>query len=498
MSDLSSKDVSRRDFISSAGYGAVGLATAGSLLSSLPAQTPGARPPNILMVMSDEHHPTWSSAHGHPAVRTPNMQKLAAMGTVFDNTYCPSPLCSPCRSAFLSGLWPHESQWYSNCNVFDRNYPTYGGVLAQQGVHTVFVGKSDIYENSSAMGFSEIFHPEDRKPPGDRTIQRNPLAIRKGAANRASQFGPMPDPFQMDIDSTQAALKWLNETSTTVKDPWTLSVELIKPHFPHYVTPELWEEYAANADLPKHGRDEPSAHHPRALDLRHHFETDKFTDDQIRNLRRGYLGCISFIDEQLGLLMDALKKTNQFDNTIIIYTSDHGDMLGKFGMWWKCSLYDDSARVPLIVAGPGFKPGTRVKTPVSLMDLQASFFHALGAKRPDHWNGSPLQEVAANDPSRVVFSEYHGHGTRASSFMVRRGDTKLMYHVNAPPQLFDLATDPEELHNLADSKPELLKDLTQELHKFCDPELENKRAEEMIVKELAALAKTPKQGGGEV
>ncbi len=172
-------------------------------------------------------------------------------------------------------------------------------------------------------------------------------------------------------------------------------------------------------------------------------------------------------------------------------------MLGKFGMWWKCSLYDDSARVPLIVAGPGFTPGARVKTPVSLLDLQASFFHALDAKRPAHWSGSPLQQVAANDPSRVVFSEYHGHGTRASSFLVRRGDTKLIYHVDAPLQLFNLADDPEELRNLADSKPDLLQDLARELHKFCDPERENKRAEEMIGKELAAIAKLPKSAAGD-
>jgi choline-sulfatase len=276
-----------------------------------------------------------------------------------------------------------------------------------------------------------------------------------------------------------------------------LSVELLKPHFPQYVTPDLWDEYAAGADLPRYGRDEPSANHPRARDLRDHFQTDKFTDDQIRGLRRGYLGCISFVDQQLGRLIDALERTKQLANTIVIYTSDHGDMLGKFGMWWKSSLYDDSSRVPLIVAGPGFAPGARVKTPVSLFDLQASFFHALDAKRPAHWSGTPLQKVAANDPSRVVFSEYHGHGTRASSFLVRRGDTKLMYHVDAPSQLFNLADDPEELHNLADSKPALLKDLTQELRKFCDPELENRRAEEMIGKELAALEKFPKNAASD-
>lgn len=490
--------LSRRELLIQAGGSALAMAiTSACSTHSTPAAKAPARRPNVLIVMSDEHHPAYTSVTGHPVVQTPNMARLASTGTVFENTYCPSPLCSPCRSAFVSGRRVHDIQWYNNCNLLGRTDPTWGASLTGQGVHTVFNGKADMYAPVETMGFSETLTAVNRLPPGDATLSRNPLAKRVGAANRASGFGVQESPFKGDEIKTESALKWLHESAPKVSSPWVMHVNLTKPHFPHFVTPELWELYAANADLPRYGRDELSANHPRARDLREHFDTDAFTDDQIRGLRRGYLGCVTYIDRQLGKLMDALDTIGQRENTIVVYTSDHGDMVGKFGMWWKCSLYDDSARVPMIVSGPGFGCGKRVQTPVDLMDLQASLFHATGTSRPREWVGTPLQTIAANDDGRVVFSEYHGHGTQASSYLVRRGNWKLIYHVAAPPQLFDLANDPDELRNLAGDRPKVMKELEAELRKICDPELESARAEARIQEQLAAIAASGKVGTGE-
>jgi choline-sulfatase len=189
----------------------------------------------------------------------------------------------------------------------------------------------------------------------------------------------------------------------------------------------------------------------------------------------------------LGRLIDALAASNQLDNTIVAYTADHGEMLGKFGMWWKCSLYEDSVRAPLIVAGPGFTPGQRVKTPVSLLDLQATIFAALGKARPAEWWGTPLQEVAPDDPQRVVFAEYHGHGARSGAFMIRKGPWKLIYNMAAPHQLFNLEKDPDEQDNLADQEPVMLEQLSSELRRICSPEEENKRAHEFELRQLQAM-----------
>jgi choline-sulfatase len=145
-------------------------------------------------------------------------------------------------------------------------------------------------------------------------------------------------------------------------------------------------------------------------------------------------------------------------------------------MWWKCSMYEDSARVPLVVGGPGFEKGVRSSTPVSLLDLQASLFHATGTHRPAHWWGDPLQELALDDAERVVIAEYHGHGTRSGTFMVRKGAWKLLYHNLAPNQLFDLVDDPAELVNRYETEPEIADDLERELRLRCDPDAEFARS----------------------
>jgi choline-sulfatase len=443
---------------------------------------------NVLLLMSDEHNPRYASVYGHSTIKTPNLDRLARMGTVFDHAYCPSPLCMPCRSAFMAGHPVHALQTYSNCNAVEFDYPTYGAVLRGQGVHTAYIGKTDVYRPSGELGFSEMILPGDRAKPGDTKFRRQPLAIRDDAAARASAYGPVKDtPFARDDRIIDAALEWLGARSKQIPGPWVLAVNLSKPHFPHYVTQDFWDLYPDGGDLPKYGTEAASANHPYAADLRAHFQTDAFTEAQIRGLRRGYLGCVTYVDRQLGRLLNALAANGILENTVVVYTSDHGEMLGKFGLWWKCSLYEDSVRVPLIVAGPGFRAGMRVTAPVELHDLQAAMFKAVCAVRPAGWRGAPLQDVPATDPNRVAFSEYHGHGTRSGAFMIRKGDWKLIYCMAAPHLLFNLAADPEELTSLAEMRRDKLRELEQDLRRICNQEQENRRAhafEQQLVETL--------------
>jgi len=443
---------------------------------------------NVVLFMSDEHNPLYSSPYGHPFVETPNMQRLAERGTLFRNAYCNSPLCMPSRSSFMSGRYVHEIQAYSNCNVHLRHYPSYGEELARQGVHTAYVGKVDVYSPGRELGFSEMILPGDRKPPGDVNHGRTPLSIRKGSHARGDGYGPHENPFGLDLKRVDAAVRWLRETAPKLRQPWLLCVNTSKPHFGHFVTQELWDMYPQGADLPKHGPECATANHPYSRDLRDHFETDLFTQEQIRGLRRGYLGCVTFVDRQLGRLMDALADCGLLEETNVVYTSDHGEMLGKFGMWWKCSLLEDSARVPLIAAGPDFRAGLEVNTPVSLLDLQAALFRCFGAERPSDWHGEPLQDLAPEATERVVFGEYHGHGTRSGAFLVRKGDWKLIYCTAAPHLLFNLREDPDELDNLYEREPQKAAELEAELRRICDPELEDRRAHEFERAQLAAVA----------
>ena len=443
--------------------------------------------PNLLLLQSDEHCAAVSSIYGHPRVHTPNMERLARMGTVYDAAYCPSPLCLPSRSAYMAGRHVHQIQCYSNCNQGLADFPSYGRQLAQSGVHSVHVGKTDVYRPGAELGFSEMLLPRDRAVPGDTNHGRTPLSIRQGAAARANGFGPREDAGAGDLQVVDRALEWLREEAASLSDPWVLSVQVTNPHFPHYTSPELWAEYADAGDLADHGADVASARHPYACDLRAHFETEQFTEEQVRGLRRGYLGCVTFVDRQLGRLLDELEATGQLNGTVVAYTSDHGDMLGRFGMWWKCSLYEPSVRVPLVVAGPGFESGSRSTTPVSLLDLQATTFAATDAQRPSGWRGQPLQGLRPDDDQRVAFAEYHGHGTRSGAYMVRRGTWKLIYCMEAPHLLFDLEADPDELDNRYDARPDVAASLEAELRRICDPEAENTRAHQFEREQLAAI-----------
>jgi len=445
--------------------------------------------PNILLLMSDEHNPRVSSPYGHPTVRTPHMERLAARGTLFENAYCPSPLCMPSRSAFLSGRYVHEVQVYNNCTAnLGFSLPTYGRVLAAQGVHSAHVGKVHGYAPEDTLGFSEMLAPSTYRYPSDPNISRDPLAIRPDGPERADRYGPHPNPFGEDVHRMEAALRWLGETAPRLREPWVLSVNLSAPHFPHWVTQELWDLYPAGGDLPAHGADCASAQHPYAQDLRRHFGAAGFSEAQVRGLRRGYLGGVTWVDEQLGRLLAALEDAGLAETTDVLYTADHGEMLGTFGMWWKCTLYEDSARVPLIAAGPSFARGLRVRTPVSLLDAQATLFHSTGARRPETWRGRPLPTIPAEDDERVVFSEYHGHGTRSGAFMVRRGRWKYIHYMAAPHQLFDLVADPDETENLAAARPDIVDDLCLALRTMCDPDLENRRAHAFERAQLETLA----------
>jgi choline-sulfatase len=203
---------------------------------------------NVMLLLSDEHNPKFSQPYGHPFVETPHMTRLARRGTVFTNAYCPSPLCMPSRSAFLSGRRVFDLQTYGNCNVFSSDTPSYGEVLAGQGVHSVHIGKTDVYKEAARLGFSEMILPGDRKRPGDTFVSRNPLDVLKEGEGRAGGSGPRPNPFQGDNEKVEAALGWLSKTAPGLAQPWTLTVNLLKPHFPHLVTPELWAQYADHAD----------------------------------------------------------------------------------------------------------------------------------------------------------------------------------------------------------------------------------------------------------
>ena len=433
---------------------------------------------NVIVFMSDEHNPRYSSPYGHEFVDTPNMQWLADHGTLFEQAYCPSPLCVPSRSAFLTGKRVHAVKAYGNNrgNIPPETHGL-GAVLGNEGVHSVFIGKVHAYRPVAELGFSETIETHDLGWGFDKATGRRPLAVRQGAERRLDNYGIHERPWKNDVVYMDAAVEWLRTRAPEMDRPWVLYVNLVKPHFPHFCTDELWDKYRDHGDLPAHGVEAATAQHPYAADLRRHFALEHVEEHQVRGLRRGYYACVSFIDGQLGRLRSAVADAGLASTTNLVYTSDHGEMLGKFGLWWKCNLLEDAARIPMIAAGPDFEAGVRVTVPVDLHDLQASVFSLTGAQQPEGWLGVPLAASTIENGNRFVFSEYHGHGTRGSSFMVRRGDWKLIHNVEAPHQLFDLGNDPEELENQYEADPAKAEELSVCLAGICDPAAADREAE---------------------
>lgn len=424
---------------------------------------------NVVLLVSDEHNPRYSSTYGHEVVRTPHLDRLGEQGAVYESAYCPSPLCVPSRTAFMAGRYTHEIQAYNNSKVIERRHPSYGGVLADQGVHTLYVGGgSNLHRDPFALGFSELLAVERT----GRTLGTHSIAAERPSSKpikKTEAHGPVEGLYAPDGATIDAAIDWIRSSAPAVGRPWTMTICINPPHPPYTTEPAYWEMYRDRGGLPDHGHEQESAQHPRARDLWDNARWD-YPDDLVRELRAGYYGAVTWVDDQLGRLLDALEAGGLTEDTVVGYTSDHGEMLGKFGLWGKCSLYEDSVRVPLVVAGPGFTPGTRVTTPVSLLDLQATLFHAVGARRPEAWRGRPLQTIPNDDPQRPLLASYHGHNASAGAFMLRRGEWKLIHHSAGPHQLFNLDEDPEELVNLWPERPDVAEALETELRAICDPD----------------------------
>jgi len=311
---------------------------------------------------------------------------------------------------------------------------------------------------------------------------------RGGSYKMARLAGPGESMYTIyDREIAARAQVWLREEAHKHKGkPWVLFVSFVCPHFPLTAPPEHFYRYwDQTLPWPKlyERRHEPL--HPFLEDYRKSFAYDEFfeTPAMVKRAQAGYLGLCSFLDENIGKVLTALSDAGLKDETRVVYTSDHGDNLGARGLWGKSTMYEESVAVPLIVAGPDIPVATRISAPVNLLDLYPFIVESVGAASPktitaEHPGVSISRTISTRDDRRVVFSEYHGMGSKTAAYMIRKGPYKLVYYADYPPQLFDLAGDPEELNDIAgqaDVRP-VLDQLTTELFRICDPKAVNQQA----------------------
>jgi choline-sulfatase len=419
------------------------------------------KPANFLVLMSDEHNPRFLGAGGHPFIATPNLDALAARGTRFSSAYTSCPICVPARASFATGRYVHEIGYWDNADAYEGKVPSWHHALRTAGHRVVSIGKLHFRGRpGDDHGFSqEIIPMHVIDGVGDvKGLIREDIPVRKGGDKIARLAGPGECPYTVyDREIAARAQIWLHEEAPRWRDrPWVLFVSFVAPHFPLTAPPHWYYRYArGDLPMPKQYAQAERPHHPfladyaRTVDYDTHFATAA----DVKRAIAGYSGLVSSMDENVGYVLRALDEAGLAATTRVLYTSDHGDNLGARGLWGKSTLYEESAGVPLIIAGPDIATGRVIPTPASLIDCAPTILESVGA--PAEVGGRALPGASlfalANGalPSRPVISEYHAIGSVAGAFMLRFGRWKYCHYVAYRPQLFDLADDPEELTDLA-------------------------------------------------
>ena len=416
------------------------------------------RPLNVLVLMSDEHNPKFLGCADHPFIQTPNLDRLARRGTRFSQAYTCSPICVPARASFATGRYVHEVGFWDNADAYDGSVPSWHHALRQAGHRATSIGKLHFRgQPGDDHGWSEEILPMHVIDGiGDiKGLVRSNIPVRRGGDKMAKLAGPGESTYtRYDRKIGDAACAWLQERAQQPDDkPWVLFVSMVAPHFP-LTAPTPWYEHYAALHLPMPKLYDPAVrpHHPytdeyaRVVDYGSHFHNEQ----DVRRAIAGYCGLVSFMDEQMGQVLAALDQAGLTEDTLVIYTSDHGDNLGARGLWGKSTLYEESAGVPMMLAGPGIPVGQVVDEPVSHVDCAVTILQAAAAPALPQASGQSLTDLAQGATAhRPVLSEYHAIGCTGGATLLRHGSFKYCHYVDHPAQLFDLAADPEELQDLA-------------------------------------------------
>lgn len=414
--------------------------------------------PNILLIMADQMTPFMLEACGGVGAKTANMAALAERSANFTTAYTPSPICVPARSCFMTGLHTSTTGCYDNGDPYHSFIPTFAHYLTNAGYETVLAGKMHFIGADQLHGFQRRLNT-DVYPSG--FIWSYPLPPEDAPEVKAFDFVPQylsenigpgwSKELQYDEETHFRSLEYLRYAPDK---PWMLTVSFTNPHPPYKVPQAYWEMYeSADIPLPDYpdDMDDRYSAYDHAIRRWHglHDRGDEIRDPKnLIAMRRGFAALAHYVDDKIGELLQVLEERGLREDTIVIVTSDHGEMLGEKGMIQKRSLYEWSARIPLMIDVPGVAP-RRIDTPVSLIDLPATLIDMAGQVPVQRLEGRSLLPAIHGAELEVipVISEYHGEGIMRPSFMVRLGDWKYHYCHGSAPQLFNLAEDPGEWHN---------------------------------------------------
>jgi choline-sulfatase len=447
-------------------------------------------PANLLFLLSDNHNRALAGCYGHPQATTPNLDRIAARGVRFANAYSASPLCCPARAALATGRFPHQTGYWDNAIVYDGRVPSWMHRLRAQGHMVTSIGKLHFRSSEDDNGFSEELLPMHILN-GKGGVHMLLRGFDDERVNRGQwelymeRSGVGSAPYQgFDVQITAAAIAWLRAHGRGQARPWVLFTSYPSPHPPFAVPEPLYRLHPEQeVRLPGHFRPEERARHPAIEHLRRIMGTREITDEAaVRRIAAGYLGLVAHLDRQIGQVLAALDELGLSETTRVLYTSDHGDLYGEHGILGKCCMYEGSIGTPLLMCGPGMAEGRLVRQIASHVDLFPTIAESVGAELAAEDRDLPgislWEAIGGREEERTGFAEYHATGTKAGTFMLRQGQHKLVYHVGMRPQLFDLAADPDETHDLIEhgEGQDLARSLEAKLRAICDPEAVDARA----------------------
>ncbi len=434
--------------------------------------------------MSDEHSYNAMGCSRHPIVKTPNLDNLAEEGTIFSNCYTNSPLCVPARAAWFTGKYVHRLGTWDNSTAYDGSIKGISHYLSEGGYEVASFGKTHFHCKGDFGGMS-LFMPGLLKKPDLGAYYRGTGEFKPGAEKR---FKDIEIRYEDSHDEKvcDSAIKWLSGKSKTDK-PWMLNVGLFDPHFPFLVKKEYWDYYDLLVKVPPPEAMPPFTSLNEPLEaLRNYFRCDVLDEEMIRRLYVGYYASVAQLDESVGRLLKTLDEQGLADDTMVIYTSDHGEQLGCHGLWWKCCMFEESAHIPLMIKVPLGISQNKIDSPVSLVDILPTICEGMGIPVSEALDGnSLLKPVMSGEKYRgkdFAFSEYHGHGSPTGMFMIRWKEWKYVYYSDYKSQLFNLNIDPRENNDLVQSNFDsdevqmIIAECESRLKSVCDPNEIDKRA----------------------
>lgn len=445
---------------------------------------------NLLFIISDQHSRNVLGSYGNRYAKTPNIDRLAEEGTQFNNSYCNFPICVPSRASCVIGDYASRHGYWDNAHGYAGETEGYGHLLRDQGFDVTTIGKLHFKDNTPETGFSDQRLPMNiHQKVGDvQGCIRDDRIRRKVRIHTVTSAGPGDSDYsRFDKKVADSAAQFLKTEAGKKSDkPWMLYVGFVTPHFPLTVPQEFWDLYEGEDSVPfpfNYEMDKRPMHPVIEFYRRCNCLDNEFDSEIVSRAVRAYYGLVSFMDHQVGIVLKALEESGLKDSTRVIYCSDHGDTMGDNGLFFKHTMYEGSVGVPLILSGPDIPQNVKNDTLVSLVDVYPTVIDGMGAEPKPGDNEKPGMSLIqiAKDKKKVersVFAEYHAVAINAATYMIRRGNMKLVYYVGFPSQLFDLKNDPREENDLVDNPEyqDIKAELEAEIRSILDPEETDKRA----------------------